>query len=305
MRQKTRHLLHEIQRQMGGTQVPELSPIEKSWKERAATAVCISGLYFVSVGVLYLWGYWSSFNINILEYLGLSDVIKSTAYPILSAFVSMIIAVVYGQVVAVMYPIKPESRVGRTLSRILPEPQLLRRHALDFAIIYFFVVFLVFTYLPLTWKWGFGIPLIAFPVAVFLSGKDFVISLVPNSDIRKVILILLAVLPPYSYGLGQLRADEILNSKSYSYLVSAAPVDVVPTQTAPSSRLRLIGHAGDLMFLWEPSDAHTVLMKLEASSPLVFARFNGKQKGSGDTASTKQEKVDTPPLPSDKAPLVK
>ena len=51
-------------------------------KERVASYVYFGSLYFVSVGALYLWGYWSAFNINILAYLSLADVLKLTAYPI-------------------------------------------------------------------------------------------------------------------------------------------------------------------------------------------------------------------------------
>lgn len=36
--------------------------------------------YAFTVSTLYLFGYWGQFNINIFEYISLSDVIKITAY---------------------------------------------------------------------------------------------------------------------------------------------------------------------------------------------------------------------------------
>jgi len=45
-----------------------------------------STAYVVVVAVLYLWGYWSPFNINVLEYLSLADVVKAAAYPLASVF---------------------------------------------------------------------------------------------------------------------------------------------------------------------------------------------------------------------------
>lgn len=38
-----------------------------------------------ATSTLYLWGYWGSFDINILEFLGLSDILRVAAYPLASS----------------------------------------------------------------------------------------------------------------------------------------------------------------------------------------------------------------------------
>jgi hypothetical protein len=58
-------------------------------KERVATYLYFSSVYAVTVGVLYLWGYWSTFGVNILEYLSLADIVKTAAYPVASVFAIM------------------------------------------------------------------------------------------------------------------------------------------------------------------------------------------------------------------------
>ncbi len=63
-------------------------------KEKVSTYLYFSSLYFVTVGVLYLWGYWTTFEVNILEYLSLADIVKSTAYPIASTFIFFVIGVI-------------------------------------------------------------------------------------------------------------------------------------------------------------------------------------------------------------------
>ena len=60
-------------------------------KGRIASYLYFSSLYFIATGVLYLWGYWTPFNVNILEYMSLSDVLKTTAYSIaLTAGITMV-----------------------------------------------------------------------------------------------------------------------------------------------------------------------------------------------------------------------
>ena len=59
---------------------------ENDQKTKGILAYC-SSAYFFSVAALYLWGYWSPFKINILEYVSLSDVIKIAAFPIASVFI--------------------------------------------------------------------------------------------------------------------------------------------------------------------------------------------------------------------------
>ncbi|MFC1562333.1 hypothetical protein ACFL4Q_04985 [candidate division KSB1 bacterium] len=53
--------------------------------------------YFIAVGLLYLWAYWSSFGINILEYAALSDVVKVAIIPVGSAFFFILIGFILGE----------------------------------------------------------------------------------------------------------------------------------------------------------------------------------------------------------------
>ena len=63
----------------------------------AGNTFYILTMYCVSVGVLHLWGFWSKFKINILEYISVADVIRSTAYLIASVFVFLVIGAGLGE----------------------------------------------------------------------------------------------------------------------------------------------------------------------------------------------------------------
>jgi hypothetical protein len=47
----------------------------------------IAPFYALGVSVLYLWGCWPTFGLNSLEFLGVSDIVRTVAYPIASAFI--------------------------------------------------------------------------------------------------------------------------------------------------------------------------------------------------------------------------
>lgn len=55
--------------------------LENKWLK----VIYFSTAYGFVVSMLYLFGYWSTFGINILEYIEISDVIKLSIYPILTS----------------------------------------------------------------------------------------------------------------------------------------------------------------------------------------------------------------------------
>ena len=74
----------------------------------------------VALGILYQWGFWSQFNINVLPFMSLSDIVKSFAYPFLASFIFFL----SGAVLSANDPIvlKPgagaDTKVGRFLNRL-------------------------------------------------------------------------------------------------------------------------------------------------------------------------------------------
>ena len=73
---------------------------EQSGRNSLGKYAYVSSLYFLAVGVLYLWGYWPSFGVNVLEYAGLTDIIKTAAYPVASLFVFFAVGAVFGELLA-------------------------------------------------------------------------------------------------------------------------------------------------------------------------------------------------------------
>jgi hypothetical protein len=57
----------------------------------------VSGLGGLALSVLYLFGFWESFGLNVLEFIGFSDVIAHALFPILVLVSLQIIPLVFGR----------------------------------------------------------------------------------------------------------------------------------------------------------------------------------------------------------------
>lgn len=236
--------------------------VAEARKGKLGSFVYIATLYFATVGVLFLSGYWSSFNINILEYLTLTDILRLTAYPVASSFISL----AGGVAIAGYLDAADHQRTPLTESWLIG---LLRRHRNNVPFVYVLTVVLVYV-LGGAEAWNFLPFLFAIPVAHHLYAKQvpdtFLSGLTPNA--RGVITALVATLPFLAYGQGRLAADRVLAGQSFSYVISALPGGY-PAKTDMRGQPRIIGHAGDYMFFFEPVQKAIIILKTHDGDALV------------------------------------
>src|SRR5947207_4717496 len=55
--------------------------------------------YFVMTSGLFLIGYWSTFNIDIFQYIEFTEIIQSFVYPFLSTAVFIFLGIIFGEVI--------------------------------------------------------------------------------------------------------------------------------------------------------------------------------------------------------------
>lgn len=201
--------------------------------------------YGFAAALLYLWGYWSPFDVNILEYLSFSDVVKTAVYPIGSVFVFAAIGAVAGEV---LFPtgLMPSggganTKVGRALRRV--GPVLLALYVLG--------ILLILWMGPLR-KWNILPVLIAVPVSFGLKEAGFLREVLVSDRVRTVVLFLVAALPAFAYGRGVIRADEIRVGSAFTYVISSIEGFPVDTDEKPLSRPRYLGRAGDQYLFFVP-----------------------------------------------------
>ena len=233
-------------------------------KERVENYVYLASMYFVSVGILYLWGYWSPFGINILEHLALTDVLKITAYPVATAVLLTAIGATIGEAVVSDRDWPPgggrDSPIGRFLNRF--GPQLLA------LLVVGTVGLLLFG--PVE-KWRILPALLGLPLFIAAKQAGLLQKLIPHESPRSIVLYLLATLPPLAYGQGLLAASKIQNGASFMYLLSKIPEHSAQAESAKA--LRYVGTAGDLIFFFDPLRTAVVLAKIDTNSPLVLKQY--------------------------------
>ena len=243
----------------------EPSP-KSSTKERAVTYVYFGSLYFVTVGVLYLWGYWSTFNVNILEYLSLADVIKSTAYPIASAFVFFAVGAVFGEAMSDGAVLSPgagrDTKVGKLLNRILP-----------WLLLMYATATIALLLLGPVSKWNAFPILLALPAYFYVKKSGFLLSTLPHDSTRSITIFLLAVLPTFAYGQGRLKANAVVEGTRFEYVLSPIENVTVGSDATAAQRPRLIGHTGEFLFFLMPVNSTLAIQKFEGAKALVLKHF--------------------------------
>jgi len=240
--------------------------IPEQLKKHSSIYIYFLSLYFVAVGSLYLWGYWSPFGVNILEYLSLTDIAKSTAYPIVSVFISLAIGIVLGEMSSVTQ--KLPSGGGRNTA----EGLFLRKYKRLLGVLYIAGTLALLVFGPVG-KW-LVLPMLAgAPIALYARGRNLLAYQIPAEAPRSVCLFLLATLPFFAFGLGKTGANSILEGKIFYYVIDN---DSITPSSEPSQRIRFIGHAGDFLFFWEPKESILLISKFEAGKTLRLGRFERK-----------------------------
>jgi hypothetical protein len=233
-------------------------------REKLSAYMYAGAIYYVSVGTLYLWGYWSSFGVNILEYLSVSDIIKVTAYPITSSFILFLIGALLGEITSNPTKVQPEgtdSRLGTWL----------RKHTKLVTILYGTLIAVLVLFGPDA-KWYVVATLVAVPVTIFVKSRGF-FSTIQNESIRTLIVFTMAAAPVFSFGVGRTTAEKISQGREFSYVISGVGHLEATSPVPAESRLRFLGHAGDYMFFLLPSTRALLLVKVDSGQEIMLGHL--------------------------------
>jgi hypothetical protein len=234
------------------------------------------GPYAIVVSSLYLWGYWGAFEVNILEYIGISEIVKAAIYPIASAFAFFAVGVVLGEVLAPTLHLPPGGGANTTVGK------LLCRLAPILVTTYLLAVTILFLVGPVE-KWRTLPVLFAIAVYLPLKSTDLLRSEFKSDGARSIVVFLIAALVPFAYGRGVLEANDVVEGKKFSYSVADLPGLPVAATARPSERPRYVGKANDRYVFFDPVGKSTSFI---ATTELKTLTLKRQEPGSGTSAAT-------------------
>lgn len=231
--------------------------------------------YSLAVSLLYLFGFWGTFNVNILEYIALTDVVKNAMLPLLysSAFVLI------GFTIASIMTSPMQTNMPSGGGAHLPEAK------------YFIWIFRVITLLTLLGalyfvffdvgrtRWLNIALLLMTPIFVVIGDAPMAEKYIAHKRLRILVVCSLTFILLCSFGWGAFDAEKAKNDDQSLKINGII------------SKHSYVGRAGDYLFLWSKK-ANSIVIKyksdiksIERSVPKekpIYGLFNG-DKESGDS----------------------
>ncbi|MGB4101267.1 MAG: hypothetical protein WBK91_05120 [Alphaproteobacteria bacterium] len=184
---------------------PKLPDIFKRFGTISVPTI-IFGYCFV-LGIMYEWGYWRVFNVDILEFAALQDIIKLAAYPLLGGIVLLITSLGW---------MKHTQQQVDKLKNTSFDKFMKRYWGLNL-LFFAAVLFVQLHFIPYPFNVQlFSLTFSAYLTSIILSG-NFFSNLVPNYRLRSVIVFGVLIAPSVFYVHGANDAQNILIGNGYQY----------------------------------------------------------------------------------------
>lgn len=166
--------------------------------------------YFLVIGTLYIWGYWSTFNINAFEYTSINEAITASFIPLASGIIFVIIGTAIGTFASQKEPPKEET----------PKQNKKSMSRMDWIILVGFFIpsvisFVITDDIGSRWK-TCSILLSIIPTVALI--KSNILSEGLSPQIRSSILFIFCCTPFFSFASGKSNAHKIVSNTEYFYI---------------------------------------------------------------------------------------
>ena len=222
--------------------------------------------YLIAVGACYQFGYWGTFQVNVLEFISFTDIAKLAVYPLVISFVSLFVGGLIGQLF-----IMPHLPPGGGASSPLGQAGIKSWRWLMAIILIIAALVWIFGSEP--WKW-FAIAGLISLLSAPLTHIDKLIQVVPNPGARSIIAFIFLFLPPLSFAYGRLDAF---------YVKTGSPVHIVdvvrskiPVESDTTNPVAYLGYFGNVYVLRETKTGQIIFVKQRDDSPLFLSPKPGR-----------------------------
>jgi hypothetical protein len=217
------------------------------------------------VSGLYLFGYGGRFGLNVLEYIGVGDIVSHALMPFLAAIAFAVLG----------FAISAVTHDDR-MDRLFPpggseaaSARFVRRHWRPFAALYLVAIGFVAMLGPEPWRW-YLVVLLTFPLATLLTHHDLLIALMPDPVVRGRMLTLLLAVATFSFAQGRVQADLVLNGAG-PLLVDVAGSGLTLKSDAVHP-VSYVGHVADFFVLYDSAQSQIVILNAQRVNSLALTK---------------------------------
>lgn len=222
--------------------------------------IALSVTYGTTISILYLYGYWHSFNINIFEFVDLSKVFQFALFPLIGSF--MLILITFALTETIKTDLLPPG--GGANTRIGRFGRKYWRHLIGLQISIIFIVALFGTSVN---KW-LAVAILISLFSAPLSDLSFFIRLIPKSPARRSILFLLLFTIGSAFWLGKTEAEHIKKGNGKQFLDTNR--SNLSFRSDKDNPVIFLGYLGEHFAFYETFTKAVVLVKPKQNAPFYF-----------------------------------
>jgi hypothetical protein len=204
--------------------------------------------------ILYQFGYWSTFRLNVLGYMSINNMISSFVYPFLGAFLSYVV-----------YLITDWFQKALVNEQILTRPKLSKRQIIVYIVFLGLYIWLCFILGIFAWIW---VPFLAW----FMYSNELMVFLIKNKTLpedlkyaRFVQIALLLFL--MSFCLGKRDSKLIHKNVSFDYVKKT---DSLGNEI---SIYKILGNAGEYIFFETLDNTEKIISKSDKFEPITINHY--------------------------------
>jgi hypothetical protein len=230
-------------------------------------------IYLFSCGLLYLIGFWTTFDIDIFNLISIYDIPKSFLLPFVLSNGLYVLGLTFN-----MIPSFTDNRkkinsffVGKETWPNNANKIIIAITNIDFVLYMFILIWYAFTFNPLNnyLFWIISGYLIAFRITHRLVNSDLIIRKIPNIIFRSYIANLIVFIPISCFIIGKVSSLQIYrNSKIKT--IEIVPISKNIQKSENSCSLKLLGFISDKIIISEIDNSKIYIYNMDSLSEIVI-----------------------------------
>lgn len=220
-------------------------------------------IYSLLISILYIFGYWSIFNLNIFEYIALSDIVKYSIKPLAISLVTLIFVLLHNTLIitslaqSIALLSKPSSKPSsKSKIRTLVE-SMAPGMAIPTSL---FLIAFALEGPEIKWK---IVPLIAsYLLCDAVLKLKFIEKLKWPPGIKYLVAYLVIFFTLFSYPRGRENAMKILEGAEFTYIMEKSTESQKSGCKDPLIYPRILAQANDQTITYNPIDKSIAINKL-------------------------------------------